>query len=59
MKINKIILFIPVIGLLYVVLLNQFYGLLLEDKKLEKIFYIYQFFSMICPIVIRQFFVII
>lgn len=59
MKTNKIILFIPVIGLLYVVLLNQFGDSLLEDKKLEKIFYIYQFFLMIAPIVIRQFFVII
>ena len=58
MKIKKSILFIPIIGLLYILLLNQFGGILKEEKKLETLGYIYQISSLLLPLIIRQFFYI-
>lgn len=58
MKIKKSILFIPIIGLLYILLLNQFGGILKEEKKLENLGYFYQIGLLVIPLIIRQFFTI-
>jgi len=58
MNINKIILFIPIVGLFYMVLLSQF-GNVIEDKKIEKWCYIYHFFILVFPIIIRNLFIIV
>ena len=58
MKIKKSILFIPIIGLLYILLLNQFGGILKEERRLEIFGYIYQISSLLIPLIVRQFFYI-